>query len=255
MTDADLGEAETSDDGLLDGRLRLRQPLTGYRAGSDAVFLAAAVPARPGQHVLDAGCGVGAVAACLACRVDHIRVTGIELQPMLAGLARENAARNGLGDRLTVETGDIGHPPAAIAAGVYDHVACNPPFYEAGRAQAARDHGKTTAHIEGDADLAVWLRFCLARLRPGGTLTIIHRAARLADLLAGLADRAGDIVVFPLWPGAGRPAKRVLVQAAKGGRGPSLLSPGLTLHGPDGRYTQAADVVLRRGTALPLRPT
>ena len=255
MTDADLTEAETSDDGLLDGRLRLRQPLTGYRAGSDAVFLAAAVPARPGAHVLDAGCGVGAVAACLAHRVDRIRVTGIELQPVLAGLARENAARNGLGDRITVETGDIARPPAAIAAAAFDHVACNPPFYEAGRAQAARDPGKTAAHIEGEADLAVWLRFCLARLRPGGTLTVIHRTARLADLLAGLADRAGDIVVFPLWPGADRPAKRVLVQATKGGRGPSLLSPGLALHGPDGRYTPAADNILRHGAALPLKPT
>ena len=255
MTDADHTEAETSDDGLLDGRLRLRQPLTGYRAGSDAVFLAAAVPARPGAHVLDAGCGVGAVAACLAYRIDHIRVTGIELQPMLADLARENAARNGLGDRVTIETGDIARPPAAIAAAAFDHVACNPPFYEAGRAQAARDPGKTAAHIEGGADLAAWLRFCLARLRPGGTLTVIHRTARLADLLAGLADRAGDIVVFPLWPGADRPAKRVLVQATKGGRGPSLLSPGLRLHGPDGRYTPAADDILRHGAALPLKPS
>ena len=255
MTDADHTEAETSDDGLLDGRLRLRQPLTGYRAGSDAVFLAAAVPARPGAHVLDAGCGVGAVAACLAYRIDHIRVTGIELQPMLADLARENAARNGLGDRVTIETGDIARPPAAIAAAAFDHVACNPPFYEAGRAQAARDPGKTAAHVEGAADLAAWLRFCLARLRPGGTLTVIHRTARLADLLAGLADRAGDIVVFPLWPGADRPAKRVLVQATKGGRGPSQLSPGLRLHGPDGRYTPAADDILRHGAALPLKPS
>ncbi len=255
MTDANLAGAEISDDGLLDGRLRLRQPLTGYRAGSDAVFLAAAVPARPGQHALDAGCGVGAVAACLAYRVDHIRVTGIELQPMLAGLARENAVRNGLADRITVETGDVGHPPSAIAAEVYDHVACNPPFYEAGRAQAAHDPVKTTAHIEGNADLSVWLQFCLARLRPGGTLTVIHRSARLVDLLAGLAGRAGDIVVFPLWPGAGRPAKRVLVQATKGGRGPSQLAPGLVLHGPGGGYTSEADEVLRRGAALPLKPS
>ncbi len=255
MTAADRAAAGTSEDGLLDGRLRLRQPLTGYRAGSDAVFLAAAVPARADEHVLDAGCGVGAVAACLAYRADHVQVTGIEVQPVLADLARENAARNGLGDRITVETGDIGRPPAAIAAAVFDHVACNPPFYEAGRAQAAHDPGKTAAHIEGDADLTVWLRFCLARLRPGGTLTVVHRTARLADLLAGLADRAGDIIVFPLWPGADRPAKRVLVQATKGGRGPSLLSPGLVLHGPDGRYTAAADDILRHGAALPLKPS
>lgn len=255
MTHADLAGDQTSDDGLLDGRLRLRQPLTGYRAGSDAVFLAAAVPARPAEHVLDAGCGVGAVAACLAHRVDRVRVTGIELQPMLADLARENAARNGLGDRIAIETGDIARPPVPVAAEAFDHVACNPPFYEAGRAQAARDPGKTAAHIEGAADLAAWLRFCLAQLRPGGTLTVIHRTARLAELLAGLADRAGDVIVFPLWPGADRPAKRVLVQAIKGGRGPSLLSPGLVLHGPDGRYTPAADDILRHGASLPLKPT
>lgn len=253
MTAADLAETGTSDDGLLDGRLRLRQPLAGYRAGSDAVFLAAAVPALAGQQVLDAGCGVGAVAACLAHRVDAVRVTGIEQQPALAALARENAARNGLAERIAIHVGDIARPPPPITAEPFDHVACNPPFYAAGRAQAARDPGKTAAHIEGAADLSAWLQFCLARLRPGGTLTLIHRTARLADLLAGLAGRAGDIVVFPLWPGAARPAKLVLVQAVKCGRGPSLLSPGLMLHDDDGGYTSAADDVLRRAAALPLR--
>ena len=254
MPHAEPVENDISDDGLLDGRLRLRQPRDGYRAGSDAVFLAAAVPAHAGQHVLDAGCGVGAVAACLARRVNGVRVTGIELQPALAALARENAVRNGLADRIAIEVGDVGRPPAAVAA-VYDHVACNPPFYQAGRARAARDPGKTTAHIEGAADLPVWLQFCFGRLRPGGTLTVIHRAARLADLLAGLAGRGGDIVIFPLWPGAGRPAKRVLVQATKGGRGPTLLSPGLVLHGEDNGYTAAAETVLRGAAALPLKPT
>jgi tRNA1(Val) A37 N6-methylase TrmN6 len=88
--------------------------------------------------------------------------------------------------------------------------------------------------------------------RPKAGITVIHRAERLHELLAGLAGRAGDFVVLPLWPKAGRPAKRVIVHARKGLAAPLRLSPGLILHGPDDRYTAAAEAVLRDAAALEL---
>ena len=84
-------------------------------------------------------------------------------------------------------------------------------------------------------------------LRAGGTLTLVHRADRLADALAALGPRAGEVVVFPLWPRAGRPAKRVLIRARRGAAAPLRLAPGLVLHGADGAFTPAAQAALRGG--------
>ena len=232
-------------DGLMDRRVVIDQPRGGYRAGSDAILLAAAVPARPEQRVLDAGAGVGAVSLCLAARAARVQVRGVELQAGLVDLAASNIAANNLGDRVVILQGDIRRPPVEIGREVFDHAVCNPPFYAAGRASPSPDAGKAMAHGEGETDLQDWLAFCLRRTLTGGTVSIIHRAERLDAILLGLGRGGGDLVVFPLWPKPGRPAKRIIVQAKVGGKGPTVLHPGLCLHHKDGRDTDAARAILR----------
>ncbi len=241
-----------SEDMLLGGRVRLRQPRQGYRAAIDPVLLAAAVPAGPADHVLDIGCGVGAAALCLAIRVEGCRVTGIETERDLVHLANDNVALNGLFGRVVAVQGDLLHPPPRLEPGSFAHVMANPPFLEAGTASAPPDAAKAAAHIEGEADLAAWVRFALMMARPKGSITFIHRADRMEQLLAQLSRRAGEIVVFPLWAGPEKPAKRVIVRARKSVATPTRLTPGLVLHEPDGRYTPAAEAVLRGGAALQL---
>ena len=185
-----------TEDALLDGRVRLRQRRGGYRAAIDPVLLAAAVPARDGERVLDAGTGTGAAALCLAVRVGGVRVTGLELFGEHVRLARGNVALNELTGRVEIVAGDVANPPAVLAApppaGRFDHVMANPPHLPAGGARPPPDPGKAAANIEGDADLAAWIRFCLSMARAGGTVTLIHRADRAAEVVAGLADGAGD---------------------------------------------------------------
>ena len=243
---------ELTQDHLLNRRVILSQPKTGYRAGSDAILLAAAVPARAGQTVLDAGAGVGAVAICLASRVENVTVRGLELQVELTQLAAENAAANGLADCVNILCGDIHQPPEEIGRAVFDHTVCNPPFHDVGRASPSPDPGKALAHSEGETPLSKWLSFCLRRTRPGGTVTMIHRASRLHDILAGWKDGAGDVVIIPLWPKAGRPARRIIVQARVGGKGPMVLHPGLQLHQYNGADTDKAQAILRGGMAMDL---
>jgi tRNA1(Val) A37 N6-methylase TrmN6 len=241
-------DGQLTEDRLLDGKVRLLQPEAGYRAAIDPVLLAAAVPAKGGDRVLDAGCGAGASLLCLAARCPELVVTGIEIDAATCALAERNIALNGWQERLAAVAGSIAAPPPPLAEGGFDQVMTNPPYL----AQGTRppDASRATAHMEGVLDLAGWLEACLALLRPKGTLTLIHRADRLDAVLAALHGKAGEAMILPLWPMAGRPAKRVLVRARKGVRGPASLLPGLVLHQPDGAYTPGAEAILRGGKAL-----
>lgn len=235
----------------MDRRIRLRQPARGYRAGSDAVLLAAAVAARPGERVLDVGAGAGAVSLCLAWRCPQVHVTGLERSPEMTALAADNATANGLGERIAMVEGDVANPPAALRQERFDHVMTNPPFYDADAGTLSPEPLKATAHAADAVSLDAWLAFCLKRLKPAGSLTVIHRASHLPDLLARLEGRAGAIVILPLWPLGGRPAKRVIVQARAGSRTPAKLLPGLMLHDGEGD-TAEARAILRDGVALSL---
>jgi tRNA1(Val) A37 N6-methylase TrmN6 len=236
---------EITDDALLGGQVVLRQPRDGFRAAIDTVLLAAAVPARPGDRVLEFGAGCGGAALCLARRVAGVHVTGIELQPALVRLAGENIRANGLEGVVDVMSGDVAGPLPPRIQGPFDGVMFNPPFLDGARARPSPEASRAAANVEGAAGLGDWIASAWPLLRRKGTLTLIQRADRLDDIFDGLRGRFGGIVLFPLWPGAGRPAKRVIVRARKGVASPVILAAGLVLHEEDGRYTPEADAVLR----------
>lgn len=248
-TTAALDEHLTEDT-LLDGRVRLRQPARGYRAAIDPVFLAAAVPARAGERVIDLGCGAGAAALCLLTRVAGVEVTGLELQGEMARLAAANAELNGLSARFRVLQGDILAPPADLEPGFFDRVMLNPPYLAAAAGRPAESPARATATREGEARLADWLRTAIRLLRPKGSLAVIHRADRLDAILAACRGQVGDVRIFPLWSAAGQPAKRVVVTAQKAVATPLTLTAGLVLHGAGGGFTPAAEAVLRGAEGL-----
>jgi tRNA1Val (adenine37-N6)-methyltransferase len=231
---------------FLGGQVRVEQSATGFRSGLDAVMLAASVPAQPGQAALELGAGSGAASLCLAARVPHVTITGVEIDPDLAGLANRNAAVNGAAARVSFTAADIFALPAALKRD-FDQVLANPPFNADGH--ASPDPARARA-LQDEGQLTGWLKLGFQRTVSGGYFTTILRADRLHEALNSLP--AGGINIFPLWPRAGEPARRVILQARKGSAAPIALLAGLVLHEESGAYTGAADAVLRCGAPLAL---
>lgn len=234
-----------TEDRLLDGAVRLRQPARGYRAGMDAALLAAACDARAGQRVIEAGCGPGAALLSAAHRRPDARFTGVEREAEALDLARENIALNGLSDRVEARAGDVGQRFAALGLPPFDAALANPPFFDDPTALRAPAPEKAAAWM-ADEGLMGWTEFLLKAVREGGTITIIHRADRLADLLGLLAPKAGSFQIRAIHPFADAPAKRVLVRAIKTGRAPLKILPPLILHDRDGgKHRPEVEAILR----------
>jgi len=227
---------------FLDGRVRVAQPDSGFRSGTDAVMLAAAIPAQSGHRALELGAGSGAVSLCLAARVAGLELTGVEVDADSVRLASENAAANGAAARFVVA--DIFNLPQDLKRD-FDHVFANPPFHDAG--QQSPDPARARA-LADEGSLGRWLLTGLQRTVSGGFFTAIIRADRTPEALAALGQKGVNLL--PLWPRAGMPAKRAILIARKGSRAPFHLLAGLVLHEADGRYTAQADAILRDGAAL-----
>ena len=231
---------EITEDRFLGGKVVVRQRKDGFRAGLDAVMLAAAVPAGPGDEVLELGSGAGTASLCLAARIAGVRVVGAEIESALVALSNQNAAANGMGDRVVFVTVDALDLPTDMKRD-YAHVMCNPPFHTGG--EPSPDAIRSGALHDEDGELAAWLMAGVKRTAPGGTFTAILRSDRLGEAMAAVPSTG--VSVFPLHPHAGEPAKRVILQVKKASRAPFRMLHGLVLHNVDGTYTAEADAVLR----------
>ena len=218
------------------------------------MLLAAAAPAGFAGDAVDLGASTGAVGLALALRALRARVRLVEIDPALAALATENAALNGLADRVRVCVADaLAGRAAREAAGLADNsadlVLTNPPYLNSAASRVSPHAGRALAHVMPEGGLDGWMSAAAGLLRPGGVLIVIHRADALPALLAAAAGRFGALAALPIHPRAGEPATRVLLRGVRGSRAPFSMRAGLVLHGPDGAFTPHAEA-LNRGEAV-----
>lgn len=241
---------EVTDDALLNGRIRVRQPARGYRVNVDTLLLASAVEAGPGMRVMEAGCGVGAALLAVAVRSENTKLVGVERDTNIASIARENVAMNAMSDRVEIVTGDA--LEKAITVGVFDGVFVNPPFDQEGEGRAPAEH-RAYAHVS-EVSIDDWVGALADRLTGGAALTLIQRANKLGEILAALDGRLGGAELIPIRPRAGEPAKRVVVRARKGSRAPLKMYAGLDLHDASGaKYAPETDAILKGDAVLQFR--
>jgi len=250
---------DVTDDAFLGGALSILQPRDGYRAGLDAVMLAAAVaPDKAGPiRVLDIGAGVGTAGLCVARRLPLAEVVLLEREPHLAALALENVRRNGLEDRVRVVAAAVGASAVELhAAGLaeesFSHVIANPPYHDRDAGTLAPDRSKAAAHAMGEAELEIWARFMARMSAPRGEAIVVHKAEAMYRVLAAFDPRFGAIRVLPLHPRIGAPAHRVIVAGVKGSRAPLQFLAGFVLHEEGNGFTPAARAILRAGAPLPI---
>ncbi|PPD28252.1 MAG: methyltransferase [Hyphomicrobium sp.] len=250
---------DLTDDAFLGGALRILQPKAGYRAGVDALLLAAAVSQRGERslRVLDIGAGVGTVGLSVARRIGATEVTLVEAESRLSVLAARNIARNGLSDRVRAMTADITGTAAelqalGLASDCFDHVVANPPFHFEGRGTPAPVPIKAAAHAMPEEALDLWVRVMARYVAPGGLATMIHKADALGLIMAAFQGRFGAISILPIHPRRGEAAIRVLVTGTKGSRAPLSLREGFVLHDAGHDFTPKAAGILRHGDGLDL---
>jgi tRNA1(Val) A37 N6-methylase TrmN6 len=241
---------EITEDRVLDGRVRLRQSARGYRAGLDAALLAAACDARDGARVVEAGCGPGGALLAAALRRPQVSFTGVERDVGALELARENIALNGLEGRVEVVEGDVALRFSGLGLPPFDAAMANPPFFDDPDALRGPAPERRAAWMADDG-LEAWIGFLSKAVREGGSITLIHRADRLGDILAMLSAKAGSMQVRPVHPFADEPAKRVLVRAVKTGKAPLKLLPALVLHDREGaKHRPEVEAILRGEASL-----
>jgi len=246
---------EFTEDAFLGGRLRLRQPKSGHRAGHDAMLLAAATSARSGDRVVDFGAGIGAAGLAVARRVAGIELVLVEIDEVLAELARGNAASNAIPADVIVL--DVTSAAAAFAASglppdSVDAVLMNPPFNDPVRHRASPDKAREIAHVATAATLGTWIHAARRILKSGGVLTLIWRADGLAEVLAALDRGFGNLAILPVHGDAKKPAIRVLVRAVKGGKAPTQMHAALMLNNESTMPNKQVQDILAGKRVLPL---
>ena len=257
MVNEDCAVLETTRDAFLGGRVLIAQPKDGHRAGVDAVLLAASVCEKKGglQQILDVGTGPGTVGLLVAHRLASSNVTGVEIEPQLVALARENVTENEFGVRVNIFEADVCQPFSALEAvgfkaNAYDQVVSNPPFYDEDRCRTSSNELKRRANSFAPGGLDRWVKFMTTVTRADGSASIIYPAERMGELLEVLSGRFGALEILPIFPRIGVPASRVIIRGRKGSRAPLQIYQGLVLHEDDGKFTPAAKDILSFGVAL-----
>lgn len=228
---------ETLEDLQLKG-LFILQKKDKFRFGMDAVLLANFVSISKPKRVLDLGTGTGIIPILLAAKTNAKWITGIEIQPDIAEMAKRSVEGNGLSDRIEIIEGDIKHAKDLLGAATYDVVVTNPPYTKAGSGLINPAESKAISRHEIFCTLEDVLECAFSMLKPNGEFYMVHRPERLTDVIAGMRRiRIEPKLLRMVVAKEGQAPGLFLVKGLKNGNAGLKVMPNLVIYDQSGKYT------------------
>lgn len=207
-----------------------------FRLSTDSVLLADFVQPRGATRGIDLGCGSGILPLLVMQKSEKLCMTGLELLPDAAAVAKENAACNGLDERFAVIEGDIRRCRELFRPGSFDFAVSNPPYFAEHAGDRAHREDRAAARSEGSCSLEELIAAAAWLLRSGGSFSLVYRPERLSELCCrlsaqGLEPKRLRLVCYR----AESAPSLVLLEARRCGRPGLRIEPALILCGPDGK--------------------
>ena len=230
---------------LLNKKIALFQPKQGFKTSQDAVLLAAACPAKNAESVLDMGCGVGGALFSLLWREPDLDMTGLEIEQIYLDLAQKNATENDMTAHFI--NGDANDFRVNQPKDRFDHIICNPPYFDPQRHVPSPIDIKAKAKgYQSDAEtIDLWIKSARDNLKSKGSFTIIHKAEKLDHILALLKKSFGATEIIPIYSKVNEPAKRVIIRSYKDRHSPCLLHAPIIMHDVNTKSSKISDLLLR----------
>lgn len=232
-----LKENERIDD-LQRNHYRIIQDSGRFCFGMDAVLLSGFAKAKEGDKVLDLGTGTGIIPILMEAKTKADHLTGLEIQPDSADMARRSVKLNGLEKKIDIVTGDIKEADSLFGAASFDVVTCNPPYMTEHHGLTNPESPKAIARHELLCTLEDVIRVSSRLLKPGGNFFMVHRPFRLADIIVLLRQYKLEPKRMKLvYPFVDKEPNMVLIEANRGGKAAMTVEKPLIVYKKQGVYT------------------
>ncbi|NLU51986.1 MAG: tRNA1(Val) (adenine(37)-N6)-methyltransferase [Clostridiaceae bacterium] len=229
---------ETLEDLQIKG-LYILQKKDKFRFGMDAVLLANFVSILKPKRVLDLGTGTGIIPILLAAKTNAKWITGIEIQPDIADMAKRSVEGNGLNDRIEIIEGDLKAAKDLLGAATYDVVVTNPPYSKVGTGFVNPTESKAISRHEIYCTLDDVLDCARSMLKPNGEFYMVHRPERLTDVITGMRwVKIEPKILRMVVAKEGQAPGLFLIKGLKNGNAGLKIMPNLVIYDQWGNYTE-----------------
>lgn len=231
-----LKENERIDDLERNG-YQIIQDAKRFCFGMDAVLLSGFARVKDGARVLDLGTGTGIIPILLEAKTGAAHLTGLEIQPDSADMARRSVKLNGLENKIDIVTGDLKEAGSLFDAASFDVVTSNPPYMIGQHGITNPEDAKAIARHEVLCTLRDVIEQAAKLLRPGGNFFMVHRPFRLAEIMVLLHEYKLEPKRMQLvYPYVDKEPNMVLIEANRGGRPRMTVEKPLIVYREPGVY-------------------
>lgn len=235
----ELKETERIDDLELNG-LKIIQDKSGFCFGMDSVLLSDfAKEIKRNSAILDMGTGTGILSILLSAKTQDTKITGVEIQRQVAEMARRSVQLNHLEERISIVCEDIKKLKKKYEVGSFDAIVTNPPYKKIGTGRINENETELISRHEIAANLEDFIQMASYLLKDQGSIYIVHRPERLADIMISLRKYKLEPKVMKfIYPNQEKEPNLILVKATKNAKTFLKVEKPIYIYDLQGNYTK-----------------